>query len=111
MTADAAIADRLAIRELVDRYAFAVDARDWELYRRVFTPDAQVDYTDSGGPAGDVESIAAWLAEALTPFVALQHNMTSHMAEVDGDVARACTYFMAFHTTLGDDGEQVMVMG
>jgi hypothetical protein len=111
MTVDTAIADRLAIRELVERYAFAVDARDWELYRGLFTPGATIDYTDSGGPAGDAESMAAWLAEALAPFAGLQHNMTSHLAEVDGDTARSCTYFIAIHTILDGAHEQILALG
>src|SRR5579884_17566 len=43
------LSDRLAIHDLMHTYARAVDGRDWELYRQVFTPQARIDYTDSGG--------------------------------------------------------------
>lgn len=111
MALETAIADRIEIRALMDRYAMAVDARDWHRYRGVFTADATIDYTDSGGPAGQLEEITAWLAGALQVFAGLQHNMTSHVAEVDGDTARSCTYFLAFHTTADGSGEQVLAMG
>ena len=35
-----ALADRLAIEDLLTRYAHAVDRHDWDLYRSVFTDDA-----------------------------------------------------------------------
>ena len=38
-----ALADRLAIEDLLTRYATAVDRQDWNLYRSVFTADAEVD--------------------------------------------------------------------
>jgi hypothetical protein len=75
----------------------------------VFTHDARIDYTDSGGPAADLDGVTAWLADALAPFAALQHNMTSHLAEVEADTARACTYFMAIHITINEEGDEVAV--
>ena len=50
-----ALTDRLAIEDLLTRYATAVDQRDWDLYRSVFAADAEVDYTPAGGTAGTVD--------------------------------------------------------
>ena len=36
------LADRIAIDDVLTRYATAVDARDWDLYRSVFTADAVI---------------------------------------------------------------------
>jgi hypothetical protein len=102
---------RLAIRELIDRYAMAVDGRNWELYRTVFTPDATIDYTDSGGMRADLETTVKWLDEVLGIFAGLQHNMTNHVVELDGDRARACTYYVAHHTLVEGDGESLLTMG
>ena len=46
------LSDRLEINDLLIRYTYAIDDGDWELLDRVFTPDAQIDYTSSGGIAG-----------------------------------------------------------
>ena len=43
------IADRIEIDDLITRYATAVDTKDWDLYRTVFTDDAVIDYTSAGG--------------------------------------------------------------
>src|SRR5450755_265588 len=48
------IADRVAIQDLMYRYAMAVDGRDWTLYRTVFSADAVIDYVDSGGIRADL---------------------------------------------------------
>ena len=51
------LADRLEIGDLLTRYATAVDRRDWDLYRSVFTTDAEIDYTSAGGIAGTVDEV------------------------------------------------------
>jgi hypothetical protein len=108
----AGMADRVAIREVASRYGMAVDGRDWDLYRQVFTDDAVIDYTDSGGPRTDLESTVKWLDEVLAPFAALQHNMTNQVVELDGDRARSCTYYIAHHIMLAGPGvESRFTMG
>ena len=37
------LTDQLEIGDLITRYATAVDRRDWDLYRSVFTTDAEID--------------------------------------------------------------------
>jgi 3-phenylpropionate/cinnamic acid dioxygenase small subunit len=106
------IADRLAIQEVMFRYGMAIDRRDWNLYRQVFTDDAIIDYSDSSGARTDLEGAVKWLAEVLEPFAALQHNMTNHVVEVEGDTARSCTYFLAFHMMAdGNGAETVLTVG
>ena len=72
------IADRLAIQQLMYRYAMAVDGRDWELYRTVFSPDAVIDYVDSGGARADLETTVKWLDEVLGDLrrPAAQHDQS-----------------------------------
>lgn len=81
------IADRLEIDALLTRYAKAVDRRDWDLYRTVFTPDARIDYTSAGGPATGVDEMCAWLDDALSQFPATQHLVSNVDIAVDGDTA------------------------
>jgi 3-phenylpropionate/cinnamic acid dioxygenase small subunit len=108
----ATIADQLAIHEVMYRYGMAVDRRDWDLYRQVFTDDASIDYSESGGPRSDLEAAVTWLAEVLEPFAGLHHNMTNHVVELEGDAARSCTYYLAVHSLAdGRGAETVLVVG
>ncbi len=87
------LTDRVAIRDLLTRYATAVDRRDWDLYRSVFTTDAEIDYTSAGGIAGTVDEVVAFLDEVLSGFEMTQHLVSNLAVEVDGDSARVTAMF------------------
>ncbi len=87
---------RMAIHDLAITYGIAVDRRDWELYRQVFTQDAVIDYSAAGGSSADIDTTLEWLPGSLSRYIGLQHNMTSHIAAIVGDEARACTYLSPF---------------
>ncbi|KUO08423.1 nuclear transport factor 2 family protein [Streptomyces sp. DSM 15324] len=90
----ATVMDRLAVDELVTAYAVAVDDGDWAAYRELFTPDGRADYRSAGGIEGDVDGVAAWLAESLGLFSMRQHLIVNRrvrfgVLEQDaGDTAR-----------------------
>ncbi len=85
------ISDRLEIHDLLVRYSHAIDTRDWEGFEKVFTPDAIIDYTEMGGPRGDVASTRAFLEEAMPRFSSYQHLLTNMVVDIDGDEANART--------------------
>lgn len=85
------ISDRLQIQDLLVRYTRAIDSRDWALLDTCFLPDAQVDYSATGGVAGSYPEVRAWLAKALAPFPITVHYITNSQVELDGDRARART--------------------
>jgi 3-phenylpropionate/cinnamic acid dioxygenase small subunit len=85
------ISDRLQIQDLLVRYTRAIDTKDWALLDTCFLPDAQVDYTATGGIAGRYPEVRAWLAKALAPFPITVHYVTNSLVELDGDRARART--------------------
>jgi SnoaL-like domain len=87
------VADRIAIDDLLTRYALAVDGGDWDQLDTVFTPDAVIDYTSAGGVRGGRDEIKAWLAEALAPFPVRQHMIGNKRVEIDGDAATVRAYF------------------
>lgn len=88
------LSDRHEITDLLTRYAKAVDRKDWDLYRQVFTPDADIDYTSAGGIRGDTEAQATWLAEALAQFPTTQHMVANIDIEfVDSDTANVEAMF------------------
>jgi hypothetical protein len=87
------LADRLAIGDLLTRYATAVDRRDWDLYRTVFTSDAEIDYTSAGGIAGTVDEVVEFLDSALSGFEMTQHLVSNVDTSVEGDTARVTAMF------------------
>ena len=89
-----ALSDRAEITDLICRYATAVDRRDWNLYRCVFTPDARIDYTSAGGIAGSLDEVCRWLDETLTVFKATQHLVANFDISVSGDEATATAMFL-----------------
>ncbi len=106
------LADRLAIRELMDRYALACDGHDWRMYRDLFAPDAVIDYSEFGGSRADLDTTIEWLSAGLGRYAGLHHNMTTHHCEITGDTARAITYFIAYQTLVEPSGEEfVMEVG
>jgi hypothetical protein len=57
------LSDRLEIDDLLTTYTMAIDEGDWDALDRVFTPDAHLDYSASGGTVGAFPEVKAWLAE------------------------------------------------
>ena len=87
------LADRLAIDDLLTRYTRAIDTGDWDRLDEVFTADAHIDYTATGGTSGSFPEVKKWLAETLPMFTRLQHYVTQKDVTLDGDEARVAAYF------------------
>jgi hypothetical protein len=112
--APAEMADRLAIRELVDAYAHCADRRDAEGQKSLFTEDTHfVVYMDGQGsePTQVLDG-----REALTPvFAALNaYQATMHFngqstISIDGDRATGESYCIAHHLYTEDGERKLMV--
>lgn len=87
------ISDRLEIDDLLSRYTLAIDGKDFDALDEVFTPDATIDYTTSGGTKGVYPDVKAWLAKALANFPMTQHLLGNKRVTIDGDTATSRTYF------------------
>ena len=87
------VSDRLEIDDLLSRYTLAIDAKDFDALDAVFTPDALIDYTTSGGVKGAYPEVKAWLAKALAMFPMTQHLLGNKRVTLDGDTATSRTYF------------------
>ncbi len=89
-------ADRIALQDLMLRYAAGVDERDMALYRSCFADDVEVlgfgEETVSGA-----EAWVAYVKDALKQFGATQHMLGPQLATVDGDTAQARTDVQALH--------------
>ena len=88
------LSDRVEIDDLLTSYTMAVDGADWDALDRVFTPDAYIDYSATGGTVGTFREVKAWLAETLPMFSGMQHFITQKRVEIRGDDADVRAYFL-----------------
>ena len=108
------MADRLAIRELVDAYAHCADRRDAEAQKSLFTDDTHfVVYMDGQGsePTQVIDG-----REGLTPvfddlnrYQATMHFNGQSTVALDGHRATGESYCIAHHL-FTDDGERKLMV-
>lgn len=97
-------ADRLALQDVMLRYAAGVDERDFAMYRSCFADDVEV--LDFG--AETVHGGDAWLEyvkNALERFGPTQHMLGPQLATVDGDKAHCRTDVQALHYLKEPEGQ------
>jgi len=106
------ISDRLEIQDLFARYSFAIDDRNMDALDDVFTPDATIDYTETGGAKGSVAEIKRWLPVAMARFPKFQHMVATTQLKLDGDRATSRTILFNPMVHSGEDGtERVFFIG
>jgi ketosteroid isomerase-like protein len=104
------ISDRLEIEQLLVRYCDAIDRRDWDAFRSVFTPDAVIEDVTAG--VTGVDAMVEFLPRALAQVRIAQHTISTMLLDVDGDRARARTVcHCPMVVELDDGGTQVMFQG
>ncbi len=79
------ISDRLEIQDLMTRYSYAIDTRNWDALDDVFTPDAHIDYSVFGGSVGNLAETKKFLGEAMPMFTTLQHMVSGTTITFTGD--------------------------
>jgi hypothetical protein len=101
-TDDRALADRLELRDLVQKYAHAVDRRDAELLDALFVDDAELLVFDD--PTAEEPSRTlrgreelARITRSVAHYVATTHLIGNHLVELGGDTATGETYCLASH--------------
>lgn len=90
------ISDRIEIADVLTRYTRAIDEGSWDQLDSVFTADAEIDYTESGGIAGSFPEAKKWLSETLPAFFTKTlHTIGQISVEYDasGDEAQVVAYF------------------
>lgn len=107
-------ADRLAIRELIDAYAYCADGRDGAGQMALFSPDARfVVYMDprSGEPTMDLHSRAdlAPVFDNLNVYQATTHFNGQSTVTLEGDRAEGETYCLAHHVSVDGESRSLMI--
>jgi ketosteroid isomerase-like protein len=107
------LSDRAEIADVLTRYTRAIDVGEWDLLDTVFTPDAAIDYTESGGIAAGYAEVKPWLAEMLPAFFPKRmHTLGQLDIAVSGDEATCTAYF---HNPMpmadGQGGEKIVQLG
>ena len=107
------LSDGAEIPDVLIRYTRAVDTGAWDRLDTVFTPDARIDYTESGGIAAPYAEVKPWLAEVLPAFFPQRmHSLAQVEILLDGDQAEVAAYF---HNPMpvadGEGGTKVVEFG
>jgi hypothetical protein len=85
------LSDRLEIQDLITAYSYAIDFHRFDDLDAIFTPDATLDFTATGGIAGPLPEIKTWLASVLVHFAGHQHLVATSQVSLDGDIASSRT--------------------
>ena len=90
------LADRLAVQDVMIKYATSCDRRDMEEYGSCFAEDALI----TGFGASDFHGRKAWVEyvdKALTRFTGTQHMLGNQRVTLNGDTAKLQTSVQATH--------------
>jgi ketosteroid isomerase-like protein len=87
--------DKDAIRDLVLCYSRAIDRKDVELLRDLYTEDA----TDTHGTSfdGPADAYCDFIAGSLPYMNYSGHHVCNHMVSVEGDEGNGEVYCIAYH--------------
>jgi len=85
------ISDRLEIQQLLASYSTAVDGGRFENLDDLFTDDAVIDLSATGGPYGPYGEVMSWMRETLSGFGGYMHAVSGSDLRLDGDTATART--------------------
>src|ERR1700758_5432111 len=110
----AQVSDQLAIRRLVDAYAYCADRRDATGQMALFTEDTEfLVYMDSRSPSPTQHlrgrAALAPVFDELNTYVTTMHFNGQSTAVLDGDHASGVTYCLAHHVKVEGPDRSLMV--
>ena len=108
------VADQLAIRRLVDAYAYCADRRDATGQMALFTEDTEfLVYMDSRSPSPAQHlrgrPALAPVFDELNTYVTTMHFNGQSTAVLDGDHASGVTYCLAHHVRVEGSARSLMI--
>jgi len=106
--------DRVALRQLVDAYATAVDHGDPAAVAALFAPDGRLVSHPDDAAAPLVRTgrhaIASALTRGLARYLATTHLVGGQVVTVDGEAATGETTCVAHHVYADADGRRRMLV-
>ncbi|MFE6649350.1 nuclear transport factor 2 family protein [Nocardioides sp. NPDC057772] len=107
--------DRAEIADALTRYTLAVDTGDWDALDTVFTTDAVIDYSESGGTVDAYPQVKAWLAEMLPAFSSKRLHTLGQISYAFADSADEAEIVAYFDNPMvisdGAGGERIVEVG
>jgi len=91
--------DRLDVSEMITRYAFALDRREWDAFDSIFADEVLVElpHVRSGSKVSRAE-FKQMAFDTVGGFDATHHPIANHLVSVSGDEAECACYANAWHT-------------
>ena len=109
------LADQLAIRDVLHRYASALDTKDWPDLHHVFSEEIRADFRAFGVKTifrGRAEEWIRLMEGSLGGMDTTQHLMANHRYRLQGrQRATGTTYIQATHVCRNDAGGDRYVVG
>ena len=102
-------ADEKTIIDLTIAYTWALDTKQFDELRDVFTPDATGML--HGVACDDTEAIITRISGALTRLDASQHLIGNHQVRIDGDTATCRCQLQSQHVKRGTEGGETYIIG
>jgi len=112
--ADHELHDRMALANVLVRFARAIDSRDWETYRLQFAASVEIDYRSLLG--GEVLTVSAvdWARQASRSFEGFQttqHFISNQVSQVVGARGTCDAYLCAEHFAQAGDALEFWTLG
>jgi SnoaL-like domain len=101
MTSAEAIADRLAIVDLVNGYFAATDAKRWDVVEDFYTDDAVVWWNPKSSTTGRTDIVGFTRSMLGSDEIVTYHHVGGFTPVVDRDTAEAAVRVRAMHNGVG----------
>jgi SnoaL-like domain len=103
--------DRAAILDVLVRYAYGLDRRDFDMVLDCFDKDASAEYAGEVLAPG-ADAIIRYARERLPAFRSTMHVITNVTVDFGGhDLATTECYCTAYLVQAADSGERVLIRG
>jgi ketosteroid isomerase-like protein len=106
--------DAVAIERVLMRYAWAIDTKDWDAFRSVFTDDCSLTYgVEWGPPLTGLDELASFVIHIHSPLDGSLHNTTNILVtSADDQAVGVSSAVDAFLVRRGaPDGDTLRVIG